>query len=61
VLGPGQAAPGELLDLPDAVAERLLVDVQFRGGQLPGPVVPQYDPERIDVGGAVLGVVGERS
>src|SRR5580704_833005 len=32
VLGPGQAAPGELLDLPDAVAQRLLVDVQFRRG-----------------------------
>jgi hypothetical protein len=24
VLGAGQAAPGELLDLPDAVAQRLL-------------------------------------
>jgi hypothetical protein len=35
VLGPGQAAPGELLDLADAVAQGLLVDVQFGGGQLP--------------------------
>src|SRR5580693_7683164 len=47
VLGPGQAAPGELLDLPDAVAQRLLVDVQFRGGQLSRPVVLQYDPQRV--------------
>jgi hypothetical protein len=35
MLGAGQAAPGELLDLPYPVAQRLLVDVQFRGGQLP--------------------------
>jgi hypothetical protein len=34
VLGPGRAAPGELLDLPDAVTQRLLADVQFRGGRL---------------------------
>jgi hypothetical protein len=35
VLGSGQAAPGELLDLLDTVAQGLLVDVQFRGGQPP--------------------------
>jgi hypothetical protein len=30
-----RAAGGDLLDLPYPVAQRLLVDVQFRGGQLP--------------------------
>src|SRR5262244_65518 len=35
VLGAGQAAARELFDLPYAIAQRLLVDVQLRGGQLP--------------------------
>ena len=35
VLGAGQTAGGELFDLPYAIAQRLLVDMQFPGGQLP--------------------------
>jgi hypothetical protein len=35
MVGSGQPAAGELFDFPDAVAQRLLVDMPLRGGQLP--------------------------
>jgi hypothetical protein len=46
-----------LLDLADAVAERLLVDVERGRRLLPGSVHAQNDPQRVQVVAAMLGVL----
>jgi hypothetical protein len=60
VLGPGQAAAGELLDLPDPVTEGLLVHMQGSGGQLPGPVAVEHGAQRRHVVAAMLSIVREQ-
>ena len=60
MLGLRQSATGELLDLPQPVAQGLLVNMQVGGGQLPRPVAGQHDPERVQVARAVLGILGDQ-
>src|SRR3954454_21933400 len=46
IAGAGEVAPRQLLDLPDAVAQRVPVAVQAPGGRLPLPVALDERLER---------------